>query len=115
MKKFRQVNVYNRSSTLRNYAIEHFTVENHISCQCCSFDFEDFYGSEIGKGFIEIHHTKPIFKYEDNDLEDTIKNALKNLAPVCSNCHRMIHRNWSKPLEIQYLINKIEENGTFRQ
>lgn len=113
LKKVREVKVYERSSTLRNYAIEHFTVKNHISCQCCSFDFEDFYGSEIGKGFIEIHHTKPIFQYEDDDLENTLENALKNLAPVCSNCHRMIHRNWSKPLEIQYLMSKIEENGTF--
>jgi hypothetical protein len=115
IKKVAQVKVYERSSKLRNYAIHYFTKEEHISCQCCSFDFENFYGTEIGKGFIEIHHTKPIFQYEDDDIENTLENAVKNLTPVCSNCHRMIHRNWSKPLEIQYLIGKIRENGLYKR
>ncbi|MDD2549520.1 MAG: HNH endonuclease [Bacteroidales bacterium] len=111
IKKIAQVKVYERSTKLRNYAIEHFTKDGHIACKCCSFDFENFYGAEIGKGFIEIHHTKPIFQYKDSEIENTLENALKNLVPVCSNCHRMIHRNWSKPLEIQYLIGQIERNG----
>ncbi len=64
---------------------------------------------------IEIHHTKPIFQYEDSDMENTLKNTVKNLATVCSNCHRMIHRNWSKPLEIQYLINEIDAHGSFKR
>ncbi len=115
IKKVAQVKVYERSSKLRNFAIEHFTKDGCIACECCAFDFENFYGAEIGKGFIEIHHTKPIFQYEDSDIENTLENALKNLAPVCSNCHRMIHRNWSKPLEIQYLIGQIEQNGIFRR
>ena len=112
-KRIAEVNVYERSSALRNYAIKFFTKEDRISCSCCCFNFGDFYGEEIGKGFIEIHHTKPIFKYENDDLENTLKNALKNLTPVCSNCHRMIHRNWSKPIEIQDLINGIKNNGKF--
>jgi len=85
-----------------------------ITNECCTFDFEDFYGAEVGKVFIEIHHTKPIFQYEDSDTEKTVENALKNLIPACSNCHRMVHRNWSKPLEIQYLIGRIEQNGIYR-
>jgi hypothetical protein len=100
-KKLTEVTVYERSTTLRNYAIKYFTVNDKISCNCCTFNFEDFYGETIGKGFIEIHHTKPIFKYEDDDLENTLNQAVKNLTPVCSNCHRMIHRNWSKPIEIK--------------
>jgi predicted HNH restriction endonuclease len=112
-KKIAQVSVYERSSTLRNYAIQHFTIDDKISCKCCEFNFQDFYGEEIGKGFIEIHHTKPIFKYDDEDIERTLKSALNNLTPVCSNCHRMIHRNWSKPLEIQHLIQNVNINGIF--
>ncbi len=54
IKKIAQVKVYERSSKLRNYAIEYFTVDGHIACSCCSFDFEKFYGPEIGKGFIEM-------------------------------------------------------------
>ena len=76
---------------------------------------KDFYGAEIGKGFIEIHHTKPIFKYLDEDIENTLEHAVKNLAPVCSNCHRMIHRNWSKPLEIQDLISNVNQYGVFKR
>ena len=114
-KKIVETAVYERSSTLRNYAIKHFCIEDKIFCQCCNFNFQDFYGEQIGKGFIEIHHTKPIFKYEDEDLENTLFQAINNLTPVCSNCHRMIHRNWNKPLEIQYLIDSINTHGVFTQ
>lgn len=114
-KKLTEVAVYERSSTLRNYAIQFFTKDDRISCSCCTFNFGDFYGQDIGKGFIEIHHTKPIFKYDDEDIENTLKQAVTNLTPVCSNCHRMIHRNWKKPLEIQVLINSINANGIFHK
>lgn len=113
VKKYAEVAVYERSKKLRDFAIENFTKDGKISCECCTFNFEDFYGAEIGKGFIEIHHTKPIFTYDDEDIKNTLEQAVKNLAPVCSNCHRMIHRNWSKPLEIQQLINNIDKFGTF--
>ncbi|MDR0604529.1 MAG: HNH endonuclease [Bacteroidales bacterium] len=112
-KKLMQVATYNRSMILRNYAIQYFTHDNRINCHCCNFNFQDFYGEQIGGNFIEIHHTKPIFKYEDEDLEHTLEQAIGNLTPVCSNCHRMIHRNWNKPLEIQALIKNINANGIF--
>lgn len=114
-KKLTEVAVYERSATLRNYAIAYYTKNEKIYCKCCNFNFHDFYGELLGKGFIEIHHTKPIFKYEDEDLENTLKNALQNLTPVCSNCHRMIHRKWSKPLEIQVLVDNIKANGIFNR
>ena len=113
VKALAETQVYTRSRTLREYAIGYFSnTKGKIGCHCCQFDFHDFYGA-IGKNFIEIHHTKPIFKYEDDDLSKTIKDALKNLTPVCSNCHRMIHRNWTKPLEVQQLIDSVNANGAF--
>ena len=115
IKRITEVGVYERSSILRNYAIQFHTKNDRISCISCSFNFGDFYGQEIGKDFIEIHHTKPIFKYEDDDIEKTLKKAVKNLEPVCSNCHRMIHRNWKKPIEIQVLIQSINANGIFNR
>ena len=114
-KKVKTTAIYERSSSLRKKAMEYYSKNGRISCKCCSFNFEDFYGKELGQGFIEIHHTKPIFKYEDEDLEKTIVDAIKNIIPVCPNCHRMIHRNWSKPLEIKILIEKIKEHGIFRK
>lgn len=58
-----------------------------LDCEVCVFNFEKFYG-DVGKGFIECHHLTPlsIFKSET-------KTSLNDLALVCSNCHRMIHKS----------------------
>ena len=110
VKRIVETKVYERSSKLRKIAIEHYTKNGDIFCEACQFSFKKFYG-EIGKGYIEIHHIKPIFKYEDEELDKTIDKALKNVVPLCSNCHRIIHRNWKNPLEIDYLIEQINQNG----
>lgn len=104
--------IYNRSSKLRDIAIEHFTRNNRILCDVCCFDFEEFYG-KFGKGFIEIHHQKPIFKFEDEDITKTIDVALQNVVPICSNCHRMIHRKKEYPLDIDMLKKNINSSLTF--
>ncbi len=57
-----------------------------LACEACSFIFKDFYGKH-GEDFIECHHTKPVAKMEHNDV-----TSLSDLALVCSNCHRMIHK-----------------------
>ena len=115
VKKLRESELYQRSKYLRDYALDYFANNDGLDCKCCTFNFSDFYGSDIGNGFIEIHHVKPVFKYGNDDLIKTIKAAVNNLMPVCSNCHRMIHRNWSKPLEIQVLIDGINEHGQFKR
>lgn len=115
LKKATGGNTYERSTLLRSYAISYFKKNGGIDCKCCTFNFREFYGKDIGNGFIEIHHVKPVFKYDDQDLIKTIEKAVKNLMPVCSNCHRMIHKNWSKPLEIQILIDAINANGVFKR
>ena len=114
VKKLVETKVYERSSALRKAAIEHFTQHDDILCDACKFSYNKFYG-EIGKGYIEIHHIKPIFKYEDEELGKTIDDALNNVVPVCSNCHRMIHRDWRKPLQVDFLIEQINQNGIFIQ
>jgi len=113
LKKITEVERYERSSHLRDYALTFFAERGGLMCHCCRFDFSAFYGKEIGGGFIEIHHIKPIFQQKGENLIQTIKVAVQNLMPVCSNCHRMIHRNWSKPREVQYLIEGIRANGVF--
>jgi len=84
---------YERSRKLRNVAIEHFTKNGIITCDCCGFEFKSFYGEVYGTSCIEIHHLKPIFQYASMSVVQTIDEALKNLLPVCPNCHRVIHRN----------------------
>lgn len=81
-----------RSRRLRRAALHRFAVGGKLVCDVCEFDFEAMYG-ERGTGYIEVHHVRPLFMYEDDDLEQTISAALENLVPLCSNCHRMLHRS----------------------
>lgn len=82
-----------RSARLRQAAIERFTRGGVIACHCCGMTFEDVYGPAYGVSCIEIHHKKPIYTYDDSDIDKTVAEALKNVIPVCPNCHRIIHRN----------------------
>lgn len=58
-----------------------------LACESCEFDFERAY-RERGQGFIECHHNVPLSSIE---VERTTR--LEDLSLICSNCHRMIHRN----------------------
>lgn len=58
-----------------------------LSCEICEFDFISFYG-ELGKGFIECHHRVPLASFKQSK-----ETSLDDLALVCANCHRMLHRN----------------------
>ena len=100
---------YDRSAKLREYARNAFITNGQICCACCGFNFNQFYGNELGGTYIEIHHIKPVFKYEDEDMEKTMKEALANLVPLCSNCHRMIHRKRNNPLKVEDLKEAIEQ------
>lgn len=64
-----------------------FEETGKLVCEICEFDFYQKYG-DLGKGFIECHHTKQLSTYDTRQ-----KTKLEDLALVCSNCHRMLHRN----------------------
>ena len=112
-KKLIETKIYGRSTKLRKEAIKYYAKNDKIYCDVCNFNFDNFYGHKIGNKYIEIHHIKPIFKYENEELEKTIKKALKNVVPVCSNCHRMIHRDWRNPLQIEYLKEHIRKQKDY--
>lgn len=97
-----------RSQRLRDAAIEHFTNNGIIKCECCGFEFSEFYGRNYGLTCIEIHHLKPIFSYEDEDISKTIDKALLNLLPVCPNCHRVIHKNHIEASQIPQFKTAIQ-------
>jgi len=73
-----------------------------LNCEVCDFDFHNFYG-ELGKGFIEAHHRIPL-----SDIDGESKTELKDLALVCSNCHRMLHRKIDT-MSINDLKEKIKQ------
>lgn len=58
----------------------------HLDCEVCGFNFAEWYG-DLGGGFIECHHVVPLSR-----LRPGAVTRLKDLALVCANCHRMLHR-----------------------
>lgn len=61
--------------------------KGRLECDVCSFDFSKAFGTH-GQGFLEVHHTVPIALSEPGRV-----TTLDELAVVCANCHRMLHRN----------------------
>ena len=56
-----------------------------LACEGCGFEFKA-YGSR-GEGFIEVHHTRPVHQLRTGDT-----THLDDLAMLCANCHRIVHR-----------------------
>jgi predicted HNH restriction endonuclease len=56
-----------------------------LNCEICGFNFKDKYG-DIGESFCEVHHRHALSK------TSKCLTRLNDLAILCSNCHRMIHR-----------------------
>ena len=77
-----------------------------LECDVCAFDFRAAYGPR-GDGFIEAHHTIPVA-----ELGGVAKTKLGDIALVCSNCHRMLHRG--TPLAVEELRAMLEEDGSSR-
>ena len=58
-----------------------------LCCEVCGFDFSATYGA-LGEGFCEVHHLVPL-----SESSVPVTTTLHDLAVVCSNCHRIIHRS----------------------
>jgi predicted HNH restriction endonuclease len=84
--RYRQHRVRERSPALRRLKIEAVYRETgHLACEACGFDFRIQYGA-LGEGFIECHHRVQLADGEERET------TLTDLALLCANCHRMIHR-----------------------
>lgn len=78
------------SSIARKVKAACLQTSGKLECEVCGFDFFQTYG-ELGLGYIEAHHTTPV-----HELKGSRKTQASELALVCSNCHKMLHR--TKPL-----------------
>lgn len=76
-----------------------------LECEVCLFDFSAIYGS-LGDGFIEAHHRRPV-----HQLDGSEKTKAADLALVCSNCHRMLHRA-APQMSVEELQAKLIKNST---
>lgn len=66
-------------------------LHGRLVCEACGFDFSAFYG-KLGEGYCEVHHKIPLASLDGKRV-----TTLDDLAIVCSNCHRMIHRKTPMP------------------
>lgn len=107
-----QVQKRKRSRRLTQLAREHYAQGGKLWCAGCNFNFDDFYG-ETAKNYIEIHHLKPIHTYGPEDTGRTLAEALEDVRPLCSNCHRMAHRDGGNLLNVQQLRELVVAHGKF--
>lgn len=77
------VNKYERNPKARQICVNYYG----YNCKVCDLNFEKEYG-DIGKDFIHVHHIVPLSEIGEEYKIDPIKD----LRPVCPNCHAMIHR-----------------------
>ncbi|MFJ8627848.1 HNH endonuclease [Kitasatospora sp. NPDC093550] len=91
-----------RSPELRRRKIDSVVRQGRrLSCEVCSFDFQQAYGDR-GAGYIECHHVVPLHAAGES------RTKLSDLALICANCHRMIHRRapWPTPSELRRLMSE---------
>jgi predicted HNH restriction endonuclease len=95
---------YERCPKLRRQAI----AIHGLRCKACSFDFEKAYG-EHAKGFIHVHHVKPISEYEEDQAVDPVTD----LITLCANCHSVVHRRPDMLLSVEQLKSMIHGRWVF--
>jgi putative restriction endonuclease len=91
------VNAYERDPKARQKCIDYYG----LNCSVCNFNFGKVYG-QLGEGFIHVHHLRPISEIAEEYEVDPVKD----LRPVCPNCHAMIHRT-HRPYSIEEMKNII--------
>ena len=90
---------YERNPINRELCLSYYGYQ----CRICGLDFRSKYGP-IGQDFIHVHHIIPVSKIG----KDYKINPIKDLIPVCPNCHAMLHRQ-NPPFEPDQLKKLIDE------
>jgi len=96
------VDAYERNPQARKKCIEEYGAR----CSVCQFDFNKFYGEQVAQSYIHVHHLKPLAEIG----EEYEVNPIKDLRPVCPNCHAMIHRK-NPPYSIEEIKEFIENQN----
>lgn len=94
--------VYERNPAARSACLDHYGTR----CQVCGLDFGDVYG-ELGRGFIHVHHITPLSAVREAHAIDPVRD----LVPVCPNCHAMLHIRQGEPLQVGELRNLMAANS----
>lgn len=92
------VNAFERDPTARRECIRYYGCR----CSVCGFRFLDGYG-EIGRNFIHVHHVVSLSTIREQYCVDPVRD----LRPVCPNCHAMIHSQ-DPPMTVEELQRIVE-------
>ncbi|AWY40818.1 restriction endonuclease [Pseudomonas putida] len=95
---------YERSPKLRRQAI----AIHGVVCNACGFDFEKAYG-EHAKGFIHVHHVRPISEFQ----EDQAVDPATDLITLCANCHAAVHKKPDNLLTVEELKGMLHGRWVF--
>jgi len=90
-----------RNSKVVELAKHNFKLKHgRLFCQVCKFDYNKVYG-KVGDGFIEGHHTIWV-----SNMPADYKTKPEEIALLCANCHRMVHRKrpWLNMDQLQDLL-----------
>ena len=60
-------------------------------CQICVIDCKSVY-CQLGEVFIHVYHLVPLHTIQRENKVD----PLRDLVPVCPNCHAMLHKLFNK-------------------
>ena len=82
-----------------------FLAKGNLACEACGFDFLQAYG-DWGADFCEVHHKVPLAA-----ADAAAPTRLEDLAVICSNCHRVIHRVNPMP-SVEGLFKHVSRRGT---
>ncbi len=99
-----RANRFERNREARRKCISHYGT----ACQICGFDFGRVYGAAFA-GKIEVHHIVPLSEIR----EEYVVDPVRDLIPVCSNCHTALHSKKGGcylPNELRDILRRSEYN-----
>ena len=87
-----KVNAYERNQDAQDKCLKHYDCK----CAVCEQYMLEIYG-EVAEKLIHVHHLKPLSESKKGSEVDPIKD----LRPICPNCHAVIHRRCKPPYTIE--------------
>lgn len=98
-----RVNAFERNPVARQKCINHYGAR----CTICGFNFGTAYGN-AADGYIHVHHLQPLASIG----EEYVIDPIKDLRPVCANCHAVIHMR-QPPYSIEEVktMLKVDDNA----
>lgn len=95
---YRLHRVRERSTRLRKKKLEEARAAGPLQCEACGVDPVEQYGA-VAEGVFDVHHIVPL------SMTHEVRVRTRDLAILCPNCHRVIHRmQGATPFELRRII-----------